>query len=345
MWTGAEPLIPIAGRDLSGDETAPSEGRSTTLAPALGVPANLPDGRGELEPEDGHGELRAAVTSVVPENGGPEVARTTPDSADREQQTRVLESAARAARRRSTFARLLHAAPALGLSESATARSLDRRGAIAVTDLAPAAAVSTLFRAVLGREADSDDLALWCARLEQGQPLLDLARELATSAEALRRSPEHRARIELELRSWESLVAVNELGVAAWHPVGTYAAGTVAHEVFVGALFEVALQRQPSRDEARFEVAKLVDGVGREWLLRAYAARPEVTSRLLGEPARGVRGRLRRIRDGRHHLETFRALVVAAEARQVARILANVAPPGSSLPDVVDGSALTSGER
>jgi len=202
-----------------------------------------------------------------------------------------------------------------------------------------------VYQAVLGRPVDSQGLAVWTAHLNHGKSLLDIARALERSDEGLRRPSEHRARIESELRSWESLVAATELGAAAWHVPRTYGSGTAAHEIFVGALFEVALQRRPSVGEAQLEVAKLVGGVGREWLLRAYAVRPEARLRFLGQPAPGLRARLRRFRDGRRLLETFRALVTAAESRQIAQILANVALPGSSLPDLVRVPTITSEEH
>lgn len=242
-----------------------------------------------------------------------------------------LDPAVRASRRRITFARLLIGdPPALPPPISALASFLR----LAVEEHAPVEAVSVLFQAILGREADPGGLAAWSERLEQGQPLLGLARELATSTEALAASPEHRARVRSDLMIWESFVAVSELGVASWHPDRPYTPGAVAHEIFVGALFEVALQRRPTPNETRDEVAKLVGGAGREWLLRSYATRPESRTRLLGKPSPGIRGRLSRWRNGRDYLDTFRALVAAAEAQQVAQILTHLTTPGSAFLDV-----------
>lgn len=255
------------------------------------------------------------------------------------------EPALRAARRRATFGMLLRAVPPPQLPDPATDDSSIHLLALSRKGLSPVTAISVLYQEILGRAADPEDVAVWSGRLESGVPLLDLARELASSAEALGRAPEDRARTQSELRSWESLVAASELGVAAWRLARTYTPGSVAHEIFVGALFEVALQRLPSVDEVRSEVAKLSGGLGRERLLRDFAARPDVRERFLGKPDRSLRGRLLHLRDGRHHVETFRALVTAAEARQVAQILAAVVLPGSSLPDLARGSSISSGEQ
>ena len=255
------------------------------------------------------------------------------------------EPALRAARRRATFGMLLRAVPPPQLPDPATDDSSIHLLALSRKGLSPVTAISVLYQEILGRAADPEDVAVWSGRLESGVPLLDLARELASSAEALGRAPEDRARTQSELRSWESLVAASELGVAAWRLARTYTPGSVAHEIFVGALFEVALQRLPSVDEVRSEVAKLSGGLGRERLLRDFAARPDVRERFLGKPDRRLRGRLLHLRDGRHHVETFRALVTAAEARQVAEILAAVVLPGSSLPDLARGPSISSGEQ
>jgi hypothetical protein len=210
-----------------------------------------------------------------------------------------------------------------------------------VTDLAPVEAISMLYRAILGREADEFGLAGWSARVESGEPLLALAHELAGSDEALGRPSEHRAQVLADLIVWEGVGSLMELGVAAWHPERIYSPRNIAHEIFVGALFEVALQRQPTPDEAAFEIEKLVGGTGREWLIRAYAARPEVRSRLLGKTPPGLRGRLRHWRDGRRHVETFRALTAAAEARQVSHFLASLSTAGPALQDLVRAKPTT----
>lgn len=215
---------------------------------------------------------------------------------------------------------------------------------LTVTDMEPVEAISVLYEAILCREADPEGLAAWTNRLLQGQPLLTLARELAGSDEALARPPEHRAQVLGDLMVWGSVVALTELGVASWHPDRSHSPGNIAHEIFVEALFEVALQRHPSSDEAGIEITKLVDGTGRERLLRAYAARPEVRSRLLGEPVPGLRGRLRHLQNGRRHVEIFRTLVAAAEARHVTHLLASVSTGDPALEDLLRAKPSTSKE-
>lgn len=253
-----------------------------------------------------------------------------------------VDAELRRTRRRATFARTLQDVPA-PLPRPAADGSVSRLLRLASTALTPSETVWALYREILGREADPDGLAEWSGQLEAGRPVLSLARTLADSPEALECAPEHRARVRADLLAWESLSAATELGLAAWRQGRSYTPGIVAHQVFVDALFEVALQRPPSAQEAALEISKLVDGIGREWLLRAYAARPEVRERLVGRQVPGLRarfglrGRLRRWLDGRRIVEMMRDLVTAAESRQVARILANLSTPG----DVQRGVAPT----
>jgi FkbM family methyltransferase len=313
-------------------EQVPAEQMRT--APVEAAPV-----QGDGQTELAGGDLPLPASDVTGAGSGPGPSTPAPEPA-----LVVLDPAARARRRRTTFARLLQV-DATQLPRSAADGPLAHLLTLAVTDLPPVEAISVLYQAILGRDADPDGLAAWSERLELGQPLLHLARELAESAEALGLSPEDRARILSDLMAWESLVALTELGVAAWHPESTYTPGTVAQEIFIGALFEVTHQRRPSPAEARFEIAKLVGGSGREWLLRDYAARPEVRSRLLGEPTRGLRGRLRHWRDGRRHVETFRALVVAAESRQITHLIASLSSGDPVLQDLVRAKSDTSEDR
>ncbi|MDQ1483995.1 MAG: hypothetical protein QOF35_2071, partial [Actinomycetota bacterium] len=223
-----------------------------------------------------------------------------------------LESVERTARRRATFARLLQGEPvrrpqpeteglplgAPGSEDPPVARLLT----LAMTDSSPDEATSMLYRAILGREADEPGLRAWSALVESGHPLPLVARALVESEEGLLAPPEHRGRILADLMVWESIVTLDELGVATWHPDRTFSPGETAHEIFVGALHEVAFQRRPTPDEASLEVAKLVGGTGRESLMRAYAAQPEVRSRMLGMASPGLRGRLRHWQNKRRHM-------------------------------------------
>ncbi|RYV51347.1 FkbM family methyltransferase [Pengzhenrongella frigida] len=305
----AAPPVPIPEADLELDGPATREDVGPEdHVPADEVPAK-PEGS-DLPlpaPADGDADVRVEPGPLPPE---PDTSALT------------FDPETRAARRRISFSRLLQGAPAALPRPPAPA--LDRLLQLALGDRAPADAVLVLYQEILGRTADSEGLAAWTNRLEAGRSLLEVAHELADSDEALTLPEERIARVRSDLIAWESLIALNELGIAAWHPGRTYTRGTVSHEIFIEALYEVALQRRPTPDEVQFEVNKLVGGVGREWLIRAYAANPAVKSRLLGEPTGALRGRLSQWRTGRRHLETFRALVTEAEARQVAQILGDL---------------------
>jgi len=323
-------------------------GLRTVLAPAVAhteqadmaktapVEAARLDGHGQTEQLDSDLPLPAPEVPDVPD-------RHLPRAPVPPQQRSDLDPVVRTARRRSTFARLLLVEPAQ-LPRSATEEPTVRLLTLAVTGRPPGEAVRVLYQAILGREADAVGLAGWSARVESGEPLLALANELAGSEEALGRPSEHQAQVLADLIVWEGVGSLMELGVAAWHPERIYS-HNIAHEIFVGALFEVALQRQPTPDEAAFEIEKLVDGTGREWLIRAYAARPEVRSRLLGKTPPGLRGRLRHWRDGRRHVETFRALTADAEARQISQFLASLSTSRPALDELVRAKPSTSKER
>jgi FkbM family methyltransferase len=244
----------------------------------------------------------------------------------------LLDADIRAQRRRATFAALLKGDRAELPRTPATA--LARLLRLAVAEHTPAEAITVLYREILGRTADQDGIASWTRLIESGEPLLKVAHELANSREALEGPRDRRQRVRSDLIAWESLVAVTELGLAAWRPGYTYTPGSVEHEVLIAALFEVAMQRPPTASEMTVETEKLASGVGREWMVRAYAAKPEVKRRLLGLPARGPRGRLRRWRGSRTCLATFRELVALAEARQVAQLLANLSDKGTDIMEI-----------
>lgn len=241
----------------------------------------------------------------------------------------VLDAGVRGVRRRATFVSLLKGqkAGSRGMYPSAPARLVR----LAVDELTPAESITVLYREILGRTADQAGIVSWTRAIESGEPLLRIAQVLAGSDEALEAPRERRERVRADLAAWASLVAVTELGIAAWRPGRTYTPGSVAHEVLVAALFEVALQRQPSADEMAGETAKLAGGVGRDWLVRAYAATPGTKQRLLGHSGRGLRGRLRLWRSARTYLATFHEHVLLAEARQVDHLLANLFDKGTDI--------------
>lgn len=291
-------------------------------APPGGRAPGVADGAAEPQPST---TARREPRAAGPGSGGAAGAPSALDAADVTRPIRIqavlrLDADTRTRRRRAMFERFLRGAPA----EVAAAPSspLARLLRLAVEEFAPADAVGVLYREILGREADPDGQAHWSRRVEAGEPLLRLARELAASAEARARPAERQAKVRADLAAWESLLAVTELGAAAWQPHRAYTPGRVADELFVAALFEVAYQRQPSTAELQHEVAKLEAGVGREWLLRAFARSPQLELRLFGRPSAGWRSTLRRLRDRRHRLAIFRAMVSAAENRQVETLLA-----------------------
>jgi hypothetical protein len=258
----------------------------------------------------------------------------------RDEAAHLLEPRMRADRRREIFRALLKdETPGLEANPQPDLRPL------ALSNLSHFDAISLLYRAILGRRADSQGLQAWVSRLSQGEALLTVAQELAESPEAISRPASDRARVRRDLVAWESMSALSELGVAVGEQDHLYPAGHVRDVIFVESLFEVALERHPTKDELRIELEKLISGGGQEWLLRTYANRPEVRARFLGEPAPGIRNKLRGWRKGRGYLDIFRHLVVAAEARQVSHLLARLAAidaespsPDHHTPGVPEGS-------
>ena len=286
---------PAAGQPLPDDDVAPVPTRATPAdartSGASGSDGGSPSGAG-----GGRGD-------------GPRVATVDLTPVD-------LDPTTRLARRRAMFARLLRDTP------NALPPSVLE---LALADRPPSAAVSILYRAILGRDPEPEGLATWTSHSETGMPFFDIARNLARSDEALGQPPQRRARVQADLAAWSSLRAAMELGIAGQQPRMTYREGAVAHEILVNALFEVGLGSEPAPDEASREIARLVAGVGRERMVRAFAKNPEARRRLLGEPSGGIVHRVRRWWTGRHHVDTFRALVAASEDRQIGQILATLA--------------------
>lgn len=243
-----------------------------------------------------------------------------PTSATAGPTPRFLDPRVRAKRRRETFEQLLTGHGDEPLPEM-TGAPLPRILRLSSGGLAPKDAVDVLYREILGRAPDPDGLLVWAGRVEKGEALFDLASEMAATEEARGRTRSDIAVVRADLRTWERLIAVEALGLGSWRGLPGETAASVGHRIFVNALFEVSLQRAPRPDERALEVGKLVGGVGREWLLRAYAARPETDRRLFGTGGGGVRGRVRSLRDRRRRLEIFRELVAAAESRQLTLLL------------------------
>lgn len=229
----------------------------------------------------------------------------------------LIDRGTRRSRRREMLIRLLRGGgvpplptPAVGITQLEP--SLER--------LAPSEAVSILYQIILGRTPDPEGLAGWVRHIEDGTPLLTVTQELARSDEAKLQSEVHRARVRADLGAWGSLVALGEIG--APDPASAeYSPGSVAHEILVRALYEVALGRQPTHDELRYQVRILADGASRETMTRGFAGRHEARARLLGRRRYGMRGIVRTWRDHRAYLPTFRSMVAAAEDRQIAQLV------------------------
>lgn len=241
----------------------------------------------------------------------------------------TVDPSVRAERRRATFGTLIRGQAAVASRAKPSPLGLMLR--LVAHPHAPADAVAILYREILGRDVDPGSLTDWTAFLEAGASPLAMAHRLASSSEAQKCPAAHRARVKADLAAWEHLVAASELGLTAWHAGDAYRTGTVADEIFVASVFEVALRRPPTPGESQLEVSKLAAGVGREWIIRAYAARPEARSRFLGTPGAGLASLARRWRYERQYLETFRRLVEAAEARQIALVLNQSSSAGSDL--------------
>lgn len=312
-----------------GGDAAPTDATATIqpVAPDIDPDAQPASQQDETQQDD------AQLADTIPDSVGsdlplpateaPDVTTTLDeDAVPLEPAAVLIDGDLRAQRRRTTFATLLRGGPA-PLAEPAGS-SLGRLLRLALADHTPADAVTVLYREILGREVEPEGLASWTSHLENGLPVLAVAHALAESPEALDHPSADQARVQAHLAAWEALVAVTELGVAAWRPSRTYTPGRVAHEVFVEALFEVALQRRPDPAELATEVDKLAGGAGRAWLMRSYAARPETRERFLGRRRSGGRARVRRLLDAKAYRAAFRELVAIAEARQVNQLLASL---------------------
>jgi len=281
------------------------------------------DGAPTLETPARHAPAAAPRASDLPVpaagTGTPAPATTRPAPAPR-----ALDPRVRARRRRETFQQLL-----AGRADEPLPRlngaQLPRILALSSGEHSAKDAVVVLYREILGRAPDPDGLTVWASRIDKGETLFDVASAMASTDEALGRTRSDVAVVRADLRTWERMIAVRSLGIGSWRGLPGETADSVRHRIFVNALFEVSLQRAPQPGERAHEVGKLQAGVGREWLLRTYAARPETTARLFGQRAGGVRGRVRAVLDRRRRLDVFRDLVGAAESRQLALLLQELA--------------------
>ncbi len=193
---------------------------------------------------------------------------------------------------------------------------------LAASPADPLTVVTALFRHILEREADEEGLVTWRTHLEHDVPVRTVAKAMANSPEFAKLPRPHRDSVLQQLASWDATSWLAELGL--WPREPTYHEGRVSDEIFVRALFEVAFHQVPDAPSLAHELSRLDAGIGRESMLRAFAANPAVQRRFGGTGSTGLRGVLRRRRDKYATLETFRLLVVLAEGRQVADMLGTV---------------------
>lgn len=231
----------------------------------------------------------------------------------------TVDAPTRAARRRHGLRLLLGAEPPTRPEESVSATPLLD---LAVNPPDAVTVVTTLYKHVLRREPEAEGLSTWTTHLEQGLSIRTVAKTMTQTPEFARLPRHHRDAVLDQLASWDAAVWLAELGVQAQRR--TYTEGSVSDEVFVRALFEVAYQKAPDANELRHELARLDSGVGRETMLRAFAAADSVEHRYLGPPSKEIRARLRRWRDKRSSLESFRQMVALAEHRQITALLDTV---------------------
>ena len=228
-----------------------------------------------------------------------------------------IDPESRRVRRRATFMRLLRGGgvpplptPPIGVTQLGPA----------LETLTPSEAVTVLYRIILGRLPEPEGIADWASQIEAGTPLLSIAEAFASSEEMGLQPATKRARVRADLEVWSSVIAANELGATS-APPHLYTPGSVGQEILVQALYEVALQRQPTADDFGVHVRLLAQGASRDAMVRGFASLTEARARLLGHPAGGLRGAVRAWRDRRTYLATFRSLVAAAEERRIAHLL------------------------
>ena len=242
----------------------------------------------------------------------------------------MVDRETRRARRRATFIRMLRGGgvpplppPAVGVTQLGPT----------LETLTPSEAVTVLYRIILGRTPEPEGVTDWAGQIDAGTPLLSVAEAFASSEEAGLQPATKRARVRADLELWSSIIAANELGATS-APPHLYTPGSVGREILVQALYEVALQRQPTATELDGQIRLLAQGASRDAMVRGFAGLAEARTRLLGHPTGGLQGAVRAWRDRRTYLATFRSLVAAAEERRVAHLLLHLALVEASTPPV-----------
>lgn len=313
-------------RSAAPNATHPTLHASERAAPADESEAK-PRGLPQASPLPQTSPLPQAVPPSAPADA-PRPAGTAPDHRPRGDAGQ--RTGDRRTRRRSMLLQVLQG----GRSsvETPRAHGVLRLGP-GLASIPPRDAVTFLYRAILGRDPDPEGLAEWAGHVEAGLPVLHVARHFSDALEAALLPPAKREHIRAEVHRWGIVAAAIELGVDRGTP--TFTPGRVAHEVFVRALFEVALQRPPSAEELDIQIQLIGKGATRETLIRSFASHPAARARFLGSPQRGLRARARAHRDRLSYLSTFRQLVHAAESRTIAAI----AREAAELPDVSSANA------
>lgn len=294
-----------------------------SLQPDLSVPANPLDGhttdvldrllQDQSDPDD-------LVVRYQAENADLRVALADARSSLARARSSALE------RRQEMFARLIVDAPSVPWPTRSDAGTLgDRFDSMLVLAMGqhdPNEIVSVLYRVVLGRDPDPEGSAMWMEQLRDGVSPIAVGEALAGSPEMKTHSEARRREIHAELITWRMLSSAVEMGLVS----GTTDMEISTDAIFVSALFEVALERPPSRGELDFEVGKLRSGTGRDWMVRAYVGRPDVEERFLGSRGAGMRSRMVRWRARRRLRSHFTTMVLAAEAARRAELRAAIRP-------------------
>jgi FkbM family methyltransferase len=264
---------------------------------------------------------RAAPADEVPDPAAAVVAvvgGVGEDAAD----VAYTPAADRAARRRRLFLAHLGGRLVFRATEARPVGASERVSildALAATE--PEQIIEGLYRAILRRPSDTPGLAAWSDRVTAGHDPAALAFELLTAPEARAFGDEHRIRIEKDLQKWAAMQALHQLGVRV-DGITPRTAGTAAQEIFVAALYQGVLHRLPNPTELDLEVAKLRAGVGREWMIRAFARRPEASHLFLDIRSRTAWARAGRWVRRRWFLYSrVRDLVLAAESREISRLM------------------------
>ncbi|QAY63393.1 FkbM family methyltransferase [Xylanimonas allomyrinae] len=229
----------------------------------------------------------------------------------------------RARRRRALFLRLIG---------TRVAADAGRQPAVDIPhlfDASPESVVRTLYLSVLGREPDDSGSASWIHEIANGRSPIDVARVLARSDEAAAASESQRRRADAFIERLDRFGLLDSFGLGTFYSKG-HSASVVADQIFIESLYEVAHLRRPTHAELENDLNRIRIGVGRQWMLRAFADRPEARARLLGT-AGGVRTRMKRLGARMSYRRDFQTLVVAVESRRIAALLTDLSATDHSI--------------